>query len=240
MIQALYTAASGMASNQTRLDVLANNLANVGTTGFKQDLVAIDTTQLANAVQGEGEYALTMSTVHAGRSGIDMTPGSIRSTGNLMDLAIEGPGLIVVSTPDGERYTRGGSFVRDANGYLTTDAGFQVMGQSGPIRVPETGLVIDGTGRLADGQALRFVSDAEPSRLVKAGGNLYAPADETTPPDAVNDVAIAQGQIENSNVNVVRTMVEMLCTLRSYEAYQRTIQALDQTNGQASTDLGRV
>ncbi len=240
MIQALYTATTGMAAQQTRLDVLANNLANVTTTGFKQDLVAVDTTQIPNAVQGEGEYGLVMSTVHAARSGIDMTPGSIRQTGNLFDLAIEGPGLFVVATPDGDRYLRGGSFVRDANGYLSTDGGFQVLGQSGPIRVPETGLVVDGSGRLPDGQALRFVSDADPSRLVKTGNNLYAPIDEAQPPDALTDVVVAQGHLENSNVNVVLTMVEMLATLRSYEAYQRTIQALDTTNGQAAGDLGRV
>ncbi len=237
MIHALYTASTGMVAHQTRLDVLANNLANVGTTGFKQDLVAIDTVPVADTPDSA---QLRMSTVHAARSGTDMTPGGIRPTGNPLDLAIQGPGLFVVSTPGGERYVRSGSFIRDAGGFLATDAGFRVLGATGPIRVPEAGLEIDGTGRLPDGQALRFVSDADPARLLKTGSNLFAPVDETVPPEPAEGVVVAQGHLENSNVNVVLTMVEMLSTLRSYEAYQRTIQALDQTVGQAATDLGRV
>ncbi len=238
MIQALYTASTGMVAHQTRLDVLANNLANAGTAGFKQDLLAIDTTQVPGDPEGDGQ--LSMSTVSATRSRTDMTPGSIRPTGNLFDLAIQGPGLFVVSTPDGDRYVRSGAFVRDPAGFLSTDAGFRVLGTTGPIRVPDAGLLVDGNGRLPDGQTLRFVSDADPARLVKTGGNLFAPADETTPPEPLDDVVVAQGHLENSNVNLVLTMVEMLSTLRSYEAYQRTIQALDQTVGQAATDLGRV
>ena len=238
MIQGLYTAATGMVAHQTRLDVQANNLANVGTTGFKADLVAIDRAEIAG--DAEGDRQLAMSTVHAGRSGIDMTPGSIRLTGNPLDLAIQGPGLLVVQTPQGDRYTRGGSFVRDAQGYLATDAGFRVLGSNGPIAVPEAGLQVNESGRLPDGQTLRFVSDADPAQLVKTGGNLFAPADEANPPVAAGSAVVAQGQLEASNVNLVLTMVEMLSTLRSYEAYQRTIQALDQTVGQAATDLGRV
>jgi flagellar basal-body rod protein FlgF len=238
MIQALYTASTGMVAHQNRLDVLANNLANAATSGFKQDLVAIDTTQVASGSGGDDQ--LIMSTVHADRSSVDMTPGSLHPTGNLLDLAIQGPGLFVVSTPDGERYVRSGAFVRDAGGFLSTAAGHRVLGANGPIQVPDTGFLIDGNGKLPDGQALRFVSDADPGRLVKVGGNLFAPADAATPPDATTDVTVAQGHLENSNVSVVLTMVEMLSTLRSYEAYQRTIQALDQAVGQGANDLGRV
>jgi flagellar basal-body rod protein FlgG len=235
MIQSLYTAASGMVAHQSRMDVLANNLANVDTPGFKADLVTIDQSVIPQ--DGLSESIPAMSTVEVGRRGLNGTAGVLKNTGNRLDLAITGPGLFVVETPQGERYTRAGNFIRDAEGFLATSDGYRVLGTGGPVRVPDGGLVVDATGRLGGGQTLRIASGAD---LVKTGANLFAPTEGGQPPTDLAEGMVSQGQIEGSNVNVVMTMVEMLATMRTYEAYQKTIQALDQTVGQAANDLGRA
>jgi flagellar basal-body rod protein FlgF len=238
MIQGLYTAASGMAAHQSRIDVLANNLANVDTPGFKADLITIDQSVIPENLTS---YILApVSTVEAGRPGMNLAPGVLKTTGNPLDLAIIGPGLFVVDTPQGERYTRAGNFVRDGQGFLTTQDGFRVLGTDGPVSVPETGFRVDANGRVAEGSALRIVGSENFGGLVKVGAALFAPVEGASAPAALADATVAQGQLEGSNVNVVMGMVEMLATMRTYEAYQKTIQALDQTVGQAANDLGRA
>jgi flagellar basal-body rod protein FlgF len=238
MIHGLYSAASGMVAHQTRLDMLANNLANVDTAGFKADLVSFDVS--VTPPDSMSDSALPMSSVLVDRPGVDPRPGPLKTTGNPLDLAIVGPGLFVVETPQGERYTRAGNFVQNTEGFLTTNTGFRVLGSGGPIAVPVTGLQMDETGRLATGESLRFVAGPEQARLVKVGDNLFAPVSETARPADLPAATVVQGQIEGANVNVVMTMVDMLATMRSYEAYQKTIQALDQTVGEAANDLGQV
>lgn len=239
MIQGLYTAGSGMAAHLARVEVLANNLANADTPGFKADLLTIDPSAEAPAA-----FTPALSptvTVGPGRPGLDASPGAVKFTGNPLDLAILGPGMFVVETPQGERYTRAGAFTRDAAGFLATPQGFRVLGTAGPIRVPEDGFRVDVAGRLPGGAALRLVEGpAGPERLAKVGGNLYAAAEGAAPPADLQDFSVAQGQLEASNVNVVRTMVELLVSLRAYEGHQRAIQAIDQTAGQAASDLGRA
>ena len=164
----------------------------------------------------------------------------LKTTGNPLDLAILGPGLFVVDTPQGERYTRAGNFVRDAEGFLATHDGFRVRGTNGPVRVPDDGLRVDANGRVAGGESLRIVGGERLAGLVKVGGTLFAPLDGASPPEDVPEAKLVQGQLEGSNVNVVLSMVEILATMRTYEAYQKTIQALDQSVGQAANDLGRA
>ena len=238
MIQGLYTAVSGMAAHQTRIDILANNLANVDTPGFKAEMITIDQSVMPESLWRD--ILAPLSTVEAGRAGVNLAPGALKSTGSPLDLAIVGPGLFVVQTPQGERYTRAGNFVRDSEGFLATQDGFRVLGTGGPVPVPEAGFRVDEAGGLPDGGTLRFVGSGTFQSLVKVGGTLFASAENTPAPAAATDVRIVQGQLEGSNVNVVMNMVEMLATTRTYEAYQRTIQALDQTVGQAANDLGRA
>ena len=238
MIEGLYTAASGMAAHQVKLEVLANNLANADTVGFKADLVTIvlsDTAanNLSGAAPGAG------GVIPVAR-GLDPSPGILKSTGNPLDLAIVGAGLFGVETPQGVRYTRAGSFTRDANGFLVTPQGYRVLGSGGPVRLPEEGLRVDARGQLADGGTLRIVAGPNTAGLVKVGANLFAVAEGASHPPDLPEATVVQGHLETSNVNVVRTMVEMLVTLRTYEAYQKTIQALDQTAGQAAGELGRA
>jgi flagellar basal-body rod protein FlgG len=238
MIQGIYSSASGMVAHQARIDTLANNLANLGTAGFKADFIAID----VSAPAGEDVSGITVSqsSVHPGRGGIDTSQGVVRSTENPLDLAILGSGLFVVQTPQGERYTRAGNFTRSADGFLTTAEGFRVLGSSGPIRVPDGGLVLGANGTLQSGERLRIVDGPGGKELKKDGANLFAPVEDGSAPKELPTPSVVQGNLENSNVNVALTMVEMLAAMRNYEAYQKTVQALDQTVGQANGELGRV
>ncbi len=238
MIPGLYVAASAMVAHQVKLDVLANNLANADTPGFKADLVTVDPSGISP--QDLSGSASASSIVLPGRRGLDSSAGILKQTGNSLDLAIVGRGLFAVETPQGERYTRAGSFTRDANGFLATPEGFRVLGSAGPIRVPDQGLRVDARGQIVPGGSLRIVAGPDAPGLMKVGSNLYAVREGSPPPPDLQDATVVQGQLELSNVNVVRSMVEMLASLRTYEAYQRTIQALDQTIGQSANDLGRA
>ena len=247
MISGLYTAGSGMAAYQSKLDVLANNLANVDTPGFKADLFTLIPSGVS-PLDLSGTTSPTGS-VEPGRTVLDPSPGVLKHTGNPLDLAIVGPGMFVVQTPQGMAYTRAGNFSRNADGYLVTPEGFRVLGTSGPIRVSEQGFTVDtrgqvstmaGTGAAGTEGQLRVVAGPAPANLVKFGANLYVPADGAADPPDLPEAGIVQGAIEASNVNVVRSMVDILVTMRSFEAYQRTVQAIDQTAGQATADLGRA
>jgi len=238
VIPALYTAGSGMVAQQLKLDILANNLANAETPGFKADSLSIDPSgQGAAVAPGKGSDT---ERVQAGRIALDSSEGPIRPTGNPLDFALIGPGLFVVRTPQGERFTRAGNFTRDGEGYLTTAQGYRVLGSAGPIRVPAEGLQLEANGRLKSGDSFRIVAGPVGQGLTKLGGNLFAPAAGAASPPAVAVPTVLQGQVESSNVNVVLTMVEMLSTLRSYEAYQRTIQAADEIANSAVSELGRA
>jgi flagellar basal-body rod protein FlgG len=99
---------------------------------------------------------------------------------------------------------------------------------------------VDSNGRLSEGGSLRFVGGDSLDGLMKAGGTLFAVVDGAQPPPDLPEATVVQGQLEGSNVSVVMSMVEMLATMRTYEAYQKMIQSLDQTVGQAANELGRV
>jgi flagellar basal-body rod protein FlgG len=247
MISGLYTAASGMAAFQTKLDVLANNLANVDTPGFKADLFTLVPSG-TSPLDTDGAASPTGS-VEPGQTALDLSPGVLKHTGNPLDLAIAGPGLFAVETGQGVAYTRAGNFSRSAEGFLVTPEGFRVLGTNGPIRLPEQGVSVDARGQVSastgteaartEGQ-LRIVVGPALGSLTKVGANLYVPTDGAGAPRDLAEPTIVQGALEASNVNVVRSMVEMLATMRSFEAYQKTIQAIDQTAGQAAGDLGRA
>lgn len=247
MISGLYTAASGMAAYQTKLDVLANNLANVDTPGFKADVFTVIPSG-PSPLDTDGAASPTGS-VEPGQTTLDLSPGVLKHTGNPLDLAIAGPGLFAVETGQGVAYTRAGNFSRSAEGFLVTPEGFRVLGTNGPIRVPEQGFSVDARGQVSgitgteaartEGQ-LRIVVGPALGSLTKMGANLYVPAEGAGAPRDLAQPTIVQGALEASNVNVVRSMVEMLATMRSFEAYQKTIQAIDQTAGQAAGDLGRA
>ena len=259
MIRALWTAASGMEAQQLNMDVIANNLANVNSTGFKksradfQDIL-YQTTKTAGSTANAGSELPTGVQVGLGSRVAAVqkifTTGDMLATGNDLDLAIEGSGFFQVSNPNGEQfYTRGGSFKKDGNGRLVTSSGFPltpeivIPSNATKISVGQYGTVeayLDGSNEATEIGILELARFTNPAGLNAVGGNLFTetPASgtaETGPPGDLGYGTISQGFIEGSNVNIMEEMVNMIAGQRAYEVNSKAIQTADEmlqmTNG---------
>jgi len=240
----IYSAVSGGVMALTRLDAITNNLANASTPGFKaervaQRAVAVGTTSDATAV----DTPITRVVVET-----DFSQGPIEPTGNPLDVALDGNGFLVVDSPRGERLTRRGNFEIDAEGFLATKDGWRVQGENGDLRVgggASTGpLVIspDGSVRAGDLSAgkLRIVTVADPGKLVREGGTVFAAGSLPLVAAAQGDASVRQGALEGANASPVESLVRLIDTMRGYEAYMRAAERLDQVSGRAVSDVGRV
>ncbi len=260
MLRGLYTSASGMLAEQVRVDVIANNLANVQTAGFKRetvlqsafpDMLLRRINDLAGTVQGAGGGASDPRPV-IGRLGTgtyidgtyaDWSPGPLRYTGNPLDLALEGEGFFTVETAAGLRYTRNGRFTLDGDGWLVTMEGHRVVGEAGPIQILGSEVHVTDQGEVwVDGAPVAVLAlrgFADPQGLLREGGSLWAATELSGEPTPAGP-RVHAGHVEDANVNVVGTMVELISAYRSYEANQRVIQVYDQTLSKAVNDLGRA
>lgn len=238
MERGLYIAASGMLVNQLRLDVVANNLANAGTAGYKGDRTAsrsFGDMLLQNLEDGAPVGPLSLG---AQTNGVETSfdQGALRVTDRELDLAISGNAFFAVETPDGVRYTRDGSFRRDADGYLVTAAGRRVLGESGPLRLAEGKVTVgaDGTISVGGAEAGRLrLATLEGAR--KEGGGLLAGE-----PRAATGASVQQGYLEAANVDAVTQMVAMIEIMRSFESGQKAVQAIDETLQKAVNEVGRT
>lgn len=238
MIRALYTAASGMMIETQRVDVMANNLANAQTPGFK----AIDLVRSSKAPTAGG-LGTDVQTVFT-RQFHDAKPGTLRPTGLPFDFALSGEGYFAVETKGGVAYTRNGHFRHHADGRLTDGADNPVLGEKGPIRLPSLSEVTtaeDGTvyanGKVVD--RLKVVAFENPGQLRPAGSSLLypAPAAATKPAEAT----VVGETLEESNVSSMSEMARMVETLRAFESYQKVIQTvMDEVTGEAVQRLGRL
>ena len=252
MIRSLWIAKTGLDAQQTQLDVVSNNLANVSTSGYKraravfEDLLyqtlrqpgaqSSQQTQLPTGLQlGTGVRSVATERV--------FTQGNLQQTGNSLDVAINGQGFFQVQLPDGTTaYTRDGSLHMDAQGQLVTSGGYPVQPA---ITIPANAQTItigrDGTlSVVQSGQAaatqvgsLQLANFLNPAGLQGRGENLYAEtaasgAPTTNAPGANGLGTIQQGYIETSNVNVVEELVNMIQTQRAYEINSKAVQTSDQ------------
>ena len=240
MTRGLYVAAEGMAARQKAQEVLAANLANVNTSGFKADRPVFETAFQRLLYRVEGTASQPIGMLSAGAllttTYTDLQPGPLMRTGNPLDVAIEGEGYFAVRTPVGVRYTRGGAFALNAEGLLTTREGFPVLGTHGEIRVPRS-----ATLQIGEDGAVR-IDGKEADRLLIVQGALRKDADgwlvgNATP---LTNPRLAIGALEGSNVNIVREMVEMIEHLRAYETHQKSIQAQDETLARAINEIARI
>lgn len=235
---------SSMEAQWQRHEVLANNLANLSTPGFKRDdlaVVPLGPTGVpmapmgANVVTLEGQAMVQWT---------DFSQGPLHETGRNLDMALNGSGFFAVQTPNGVRYTRAGSFNVSGNGTLMTSTGFPVLGQRGPIVVGSERVTVAPSGEVVrEGRpvdSLRVVDFPKPYHLLKEGNGLFVPAAASGPPEPARGYDVVAGSLESSNVNSVETMVSMIELLRKYEAAQRAIQAVEEANRQATQDIGRV
>ena len=214
----------------TRLqEVTASNLANAGTDAFKADRMT------ARQLPGQ-EYPVPVQRT-------DLEQGRLRQTGRPLDLALEGPGFFVVSTPRGERLTRGGSLRLDASGCVVDGRGDPLVGADGPIRVTGAQVEIEADGSvLVDGAAagrLRIETVDEPASLLKEGSGRYVPAG-TLHPVAEHQALVRQGSVEEANLDPLLSMVELVTIQRSYGANVQALKALDDVMGTVTNTVGRI
>jgi flagellar basal-body rod protein FlgF/flagellar basal-body rod protein FlgG len=228
------------------LDVTANNIANMNTTGFKADGVVFEE-HLSNAARWNrvGAADPRVSFVADRATWHDMRPGPVQDTGNPLDLAVSGDAFMVVQTPRGERYTRNGAFQINATGELVTSEGFQVLGDAGPItfQPQDRGITIaaDGTISVEGGTRgkVRLVEFSDRGRLQKDGSsNFVAPAG--LQPQAATQSRVVQGAIEKSNVQSVIEMSRMIEISRTYATISQLTQAQGDLRRSAIERLAEV
>jgi len=244
MVNGLYTARNGMMLLQEMLDNTAHNLSNANTTAFKKSLMA-SITQVD--IRRNDELKLHQDEDHImSENYIDYSQGSMIITDNPLDVALESSGFFEIETDHGVRYTRNGSFTRNAMGQLVTLQGNKVLSDEGlPIDLQDsTVFSITAAGRVyADGQPVAKLSIVDfPNKreeLGREGYNLYYSKNGVTPQQAIN-TTVKQGFLESSNVSVVDSMVEMIRFHRNYEANQKSVTSEDDTLNKAVNDIGRV
>jgi flagellar basal-body rod protein FlgF len=238
---------------ERQLDVVANNVANMNTTGFKADNSMFE--QYLMPVARENRFKPSdrqVDFVNDGGSWRNLRAGAIQQTGNPLDVAINGDGYIVVQTPAGERYTRNGSLQINAQGQLVTTDGSQVMGTSGPILFQTTdhNVAITPDGRITVVEAgatntesvrgqIRMVSFAAPQQLQKEGNNNFsAPAGVAPTPDT--NSKLIQGSIEKSNVNGVVEVSRLIEISRAYAQIAQVLQNESDLHKNAIQELANV
>lgn len=246
MIKGIHTTEASMRPKMTRLDVLANNLANITSTGFKRDRVFLEALKKAVAKPG-GSGELDGVAV---RRAVDFTEGPLTQTGNPLDLALQGKGFFVVETPQGIRLTRDGSFRVSQDGTLVTAGQYPVLSQNGRIQFPQADrldqsmIAVSATGEIAVGKDtighLRIVDVEDLMSLNKDRQSLFVPAAGQGLIDGPGaGTTVRSGFLEESNVEGIAEMVEMIELNRGFETDQKVIQALDGTI-ERSMDVGRV
>jgi flagellar basal-body rod protein FlgF len=227
MERGLYIAASGMLSEMQRQDLIANDLANASTPGYKADRTAQHSFAellLANRQTGAAIGSLGTGVAIA-RQVTDLAPQAARETGEPLDFAISGEGFFGVQTADGMRFTRNGRFMADGAGRLTDQLGNPVVGRGGaPVTVGADGTVDAAQLGLFDVQDVRKAGDG------LFTGTAAGPATGTA----------RSGALEGSGVDAARTMVDMIASLRAFEAGQRVITTIDSTLQKAANEVGRV
>ncbi|HEX7441007.1 MAG TPA: flagellar basal-body rod protein FlgF [Caldimonas sp.] len=236
MDRLIYLSMAGAKATMQRQDTLANNLANVSTTGFRAELAAF------RAVPVEGSGASTRVYALETTPGYDSTPGQVSGTGRNLDVAMKGDAWLAVQGLDGtEAYTRAGSLEVSADGTLVTRGGLTVLGDGGPIQVPpnvELSIGGDGTvsataagGRSTSVGRLKLVTPEAP--LTRGTDGLFRAADEL-PADPT--ARLQDSALEGSNVSAVETMVAMIAAARQFEAQMKSLSTAE-ANDKAAAQL---
>jgi flagellar basal-body rod protein FlgF len=226
MDRGLYIAASGMLAEQIRQDQIANDLANASTPGYKADRTSQNTfgaLLLANSATG-ATVGTQSTAVQVGRIVTNFAPAAARETGEPLDFAISGEGFFAVQTPQGVRYTRNGQFTLDIQNRLVTAQGDPVL--------DARGRPITSTDGVVDPRLVGVVNLTNPR---KEGNSLVA---GTAAGAAAG--AVRAGALEGSGADAARSMVDMIASMRAFEAGQKVIQKIDDTLGKAATQVGSV
>jgi flagellar basal-body rod protein FlgG len=256
MLRALYSAASGMQSQQINLDVISNNLANVNTTGFKmsktqfQDLL-YETTHAAGSQSGGGNQVPSSLQIGQGSMPVTterlFTQGDLSQTGGNLDIAIKGPGFFEVQLPDGTlAFTRDGALKNDSQGRIVTNDGYPLQGGFQPVPAGTTNITMTANGQVtyqSPGGSTSFQVQLarfnNPGGLDAMGHNLYKETSASGTPEIGTPTEngfgeLQQGYLELSNVSVVQEMVNLILAQRAYEVNSKAVQAADEMMQQSN------
>lgn len=267
MWRGLYTAATGMITETKRTDTIANNLANANTTGYKRDEAVTmdfepmlirrinDLSQSPDVTSFKG-FSLMQKEPVVGELGLgsrvaeiatDHAQGSLQTTGNHLDMAIQGEGYFMVQTPQGVRYTRDGNFYRTGNGRLVTVNGQEVLDRRGrAITIPpeSASFQVSPSGNISADNVpvaqLGLVTfEGGDAVMRKQGNNLYYVVDENLRPRQASG-SIQQGCLERSNTEIVSEMVNLIANYRSYEANSKAVVSQDTLLDKSVNEVGRL
>ncbi len=230
MNRGVYPVVSGAITHERQLELLAHNLGNIHTTGYKKDQAMFGTILAQSAGRPVAGFDLFPQVADVRP---DLSQGTLRFTGSDMDVGLQGEGFLVVSTPVGLRHFRGGPLKINSNGELATQLGDVVMGTNGPIKVPEGTMNIDRKGMVSVGKRqvgqLR-IEQLLPSATPVKAGDLYwqIPKDVVASPNT----QVFQGSIESANINASTALIDMIKVTRGYEQMQKAIQTMDEMTQQ--------
>ncbi len=225
MILELTRPVQGGLRQEIKLDIIANNLANADTAGFKADFLAFDNMLRAQMVT-------------------DHSQGDLKVTGNKLDIALADEGYFAIQTQNGVRYTRNGNFTVNNQGELVTQTGNSVLGDGGTIVIEGSDVNINGSGEIqvegAIAGRLKVVTFENIGNLKKEGNSLFVYEGDAADEKIPEDILVKQGALEMSNISTVVEMAKLIETQRMYEAYKNMIQTFDEINGKAISEVGRM
>jgi len=256
-------AASGMMAQQLNIDVISNNLANANTVGFKQ-FIPIFKNISDNILKEKSKKDDNLSedkTIGTLSSGsvldstiLDLQQATLKKTDNKLDFALDGNGFFAVSTPNGDCYTRNGSFVIDDKGSLITKDGNSVLNKDGapiiinlnntntPKTLDKLNVTEDGTiflGKEEIGK-LKIAAFSKPEDLTSLGNSLYKPVDNNIKPTEAQNCKVNQGFTEGSNSSVIENMINTISATRTYETLSKIVKTTEMTLSKAVNDVGRL
>ncbi len=259
MIRGIQTAMGGMRAHLDREDVVARNLDNILTPGYKEEAGAIDgfaaTLSRVESRSVDSPTRLAMSATAIGSLGVETAmdrvsvnfrQGPLEETHRPLDVALVGDGFLQAMTPQGPMFFRGGPLYRDADSKLVTSEGYPVLDSNGQdlvLRGNVVSIAPNGAITVDNKPAgnLSLVEFAPGTELSKVGDEFYTPDSPSAPlPVAATNTTVKQGYLEGSNVDEVSAMTELVSLVRAYQASQRMLQAEDELLGKAVNDVGRV
>ena len=238
MYKGIYIAVSGMVLRERQIETIAQNLANISTTGYKRDDVSFED-YLMQPDTAPGSVSDGRRMAQMGNVTTDYSSGEFIHTGNPLDVAIGGDGFFAL---DNNTYTRSGNFGINSEGIIVDQRGHQVLGQGGgisvagaegPVSIGDDGSVSVG-GQVVD--IIRIVKFDDNTKLQRAGGGGFR---TDAQPQAVDTPDVRQGFLEASNVNAVAEMVKMMAAQREYESFQGVISSFDSSASRITNDLAR-
>ncbi len=233
MLKSILYSKSGLENNSRSLDVISNNLANANSVGFKRSIVFNQA--LKNANKHPDQETLPNELV-------DFTQGKLRESGNPLSVALVGEGFFTIQSDQDTFFTRQGNFTLNNDGYLTTESGDFVVGEAGPIQIDKDFTIQEDGGIVIKDSIVDYfeiVKFSNPQQLRRVGNGYFKAADNAIFERVTDQVQVKSGYLEDSNVNTLEEMVNMIEVYRQFEANQKALHSQDETLDKAVNDVGR-